>query len=36
MGVQKLEEFIVWQKAQDYSVIIYDNFKNTSDFSFCD
>ena len=36
MGVQKFEELIVWQKAQDYSVFIYDNFKNNRDFSFCD
>ncbi len=36
MGVQKFEELIVWQKAQDYSVLIYDNFKNNRDFSFCD
>tara|TARA_R110001606_G_scaffold372627_1_gene529740 strand:- start:90 stop:437 length:348 start_codon:yes stop_codon:yes gene_type:complete len=36
MGVQKFEELIVWQKAQDYSVFIYDNFNNNRDFSFCD
>tara|TARA_R110002072_G_scaffold302343_2_gene484799 strand:- start:449 stop:832 length:384 start_codon:yes stop_codon:yes gene_type:complete len=36
MGIQKFEELIVWQKAQDYSVLIYDNFKNNRDFSFCD
>lgn len=36
MGVQKFEDLIVWQKAQDYSVFIYDNFKNNRDFSFCD
>ena len=36
MGVQKFEELIVWQKAQDYSVFIYDNFNNNRDCSFCD
>ena len=36
MGVKKFEELLVWQKAQDYSVLIYDNFKNNRDFSFCD
>lgn len=36
MGVQKFEELLVWQKAQDYSVLIYGNFKNNRDFSFCD
>ena len=36
MGAQKFEELIVRQKAQDYSVFIYDHFKNNSDFSFCD
>ena len=36
MGVQKFEELIVWKKAQDYSVFIYDNFKNNKDFSFSD
>jgi four helix bundle protein len=35
MGVQKFEELLVWQKAQDYLVFIYDNFKNNKDFSFC-
>ena len=35
MGVQKFEELLVWQKAQDYSVFIYDNLKNNKDFSFC-
>jgi four helix bundle protein len=36
MGVQKFEELIVWQKGQDYSVLIYDNFKKNRDYSFCD
>ncbi|MFK8058649.1 MAG: four helix bundle protein [Polaribacter sp.] len=34
--MQKFEELLVWQKVQDYSVLIYDNFKNNRDFSFCD
>jgi four helix bundle protein len=36
MGVQRFEELLVWQKSQDYSVFVYKNFKNNSDYSFCD
>ena len=36
MGVQRFEDLKVWQKAQDFSVIIYANFKNSKDFSFLD
>jgi four helix bundle protein len=36
MGVQRFEDLIVWQKAQDYTVFVYSNFKNNKDFSFCD
>ena len=36
MGVQRFEDLKVWQKAQDFSVIIYANFKNNKDFSFSD
>ena len=34
MAVQKFEDLIVWQKAQDFSVIIYQNFETCKDFSF--
>ena len=36
MGVQRFEDLKVWQKAQDFTVIIYDSFKNNKDFSFSD
>ena len=34
MSVQKFEDLIVWQKAQDLSVFVYENFKDNKDFSF--
>ena len=36
MAIQKFEDIIVWQKAQDFSVAIYNEFKNNKDFSFND
>jgi len=36
MAIQKFEDLIVWQKAQDFSVAIYSEFKNNKDFSFND
>ncbi|MEN8857604.1 MAG: four helix bundle protein [Flavobacteriaceae bacterium] len=36
MSVKKFEDLIVWQKAQYYSVFIYDTFKSNKDFSFSD
>ena len=36
MAIQKFEDIIVWQKAQDFSVAIYSEFKNNKDFSFND
>ncbi len=36
MSVQKFEELLVWQKAQDLAVTIYKTFKANKDFSFGD
>lgn len=36
MAIQKFEDIIVWRKAQDFSVAIYNEFKNNKDFSFND
>lgn len=36
MGIKRFEDIIVWKKAQDFSVIIYNAFKNNTDFSFND
>ena len=36
MGIRKFEDIVVWQKAQDFSVAIYQQFKNTKDYAFCD
>ena len=36
MAIQKFEDIIVWQKAQDFSVAIYNEFKNSKDYSFND
>lgn len=36
MAIHKFEDIIVWQKAQDFSVSIYKEFKNNKDFSFND
>jgi len=36
MGIKKFEDIIVWQKAQDFSVEIYNDFKSNKDFSFRD
>ena len=36
MAIQKFEDIIVWQKAQDFAVAIYNEFKNSKDYAFCD
>ena len=36
MAVQKFEELLVWQKAQDFSVEIYNRFRENKDFAFKD
>lgn len=36
MAIKRFEDIIVWQKAQDFSVAIYNEFKNNKDFSFND
>ncbi|MEQ6124996.1 four helix bundle protein [Pseudotenacibaculum sp. MALMAid0570] len=36
MGIKRFEDIIVWQKAQDLSVNIYEAFKNNRDYSFKD
>jgi four helix bundle protein len=36
MAIQKFEDSIVWQKAQDFSVAIFNAFKNIKGFSFND
>ena len=32
MAVQKFEDLYVWQKAQDFAVLIYSNFSNLKDY----
>ena len=34
MGIQKFEDLIVWQKAQDFAVFIYKQFEASTDFRF--
>lgn len=36
MAIQKFEDIIGWQKAQDFAVDIYSEFKNLKDFGFRD
>src|ERR1022692_4526980 len=36
MAIQKFEDIIAWQKAQDFSVIIYSVFGLSKDFGFKD
>jgi len=36
MAVKRFEDLVVWQKAQDFSVLIYKNFSNLKDYSFKD
>ena|SRR5579863_7222881 len=36
MAIQKFEDIIAWQKAQEFAVDIYAAFKNQKDFSFRD
>jgi len=36
MAIQKFEDIIAWQKAQDLAVYIYSTFRDLKDFSFRD
>jgi len=36
MAIKKFGDIIVWQKVQDFSVEIYNDFKNNKNFSFKD
>lgn len=36
MKIQKFEDIIAWQKANDLTVLIYKEFKNSKDFGFRD
>tara|TARA_R110002050_G_scaffold22726_4_gene61821 strand:- start:3873 stop:4229 length:357 start_codon:yes stop_codon:yes gene_type:complete len=36
MKIQKFEDIIAWQKAQDLAVVIYKTFENSRDFGFRD
>jgi len=36
MKIQKFEDIVAWQKAQDLAVEIYSNFKELKDFGFKD
>jgi len=35
-GIQKFEDIIAWQKAQDLAIDIYETFREIKDFSFRD
>lgn len=34
MAIQKFEDLVVWQKAQDLAVLIYELFEKSDDFGF--
>lgn len=36
MGIQKFEDIIAWQKAQDLAVDVYSEFRNLKDYGFRD
>nr|MBP6316407.1 four helix bundle protein [Chitinophagaceae bacterium] len=36
MAIQKFEDVIAWQKAQDLAIIIYTIFRPSKDFGFKD
>ncbi len=36
MAIQKFEDIIAWQKAQDLAVEVYGHFKDSKDFGFKD
>ena len=36
MAVKGFEDLLVWQKSQDFSVLVYANFRDLKDFSFRD
>ena len=36
MAVKKFEDLIVWQKAQDLAVVLYQHFSTLKDFAFRD
>lgn len=36
MAVKRFEDLIVWQKSQDFSVLIYSQFSDLKDYAFKD
>ncbi|MFS4468646.1 four helix bundle protein [Maribacter sp. 2210JD10-5] len=36
MAVKRFEDLLVWQKSQDFAVVIYNDFKILKDYSFKD
>ena len=36
MAVKKFEDLLVWQKSQDFAVLIYSNFSDLKDYAFKD
>ncbi|PIB38217.1 four helix bundle protein [Maribacter sp. 4G9] len=36
MTIQRFEDLVVWQKAQDLAVLVYQNFTDSKDFGFRD
>ncbi|NGM72892.1 four helix bundle protein [Sphingobacterium sp. SGL-16] len=36
MKIQKFEDILAWQKAQNLAISIYSSFRNLKDFSFKD
>ena len=36
MAVKRFEDLLVWEKSQDFAVLIYKNFSNLKDYSFKD
>lgn len=36
MKINRFEDIIAWQKAKDLTLLIYSDFKDNRDYSFCD
>lgn len=36
MAIKRFEEILAWQKAQELTFIIYEQFRNCKDYGFCD
>ena len=36
MAIEKFEDIIAWQKGKELTLLIYDSFKNSKDYSFKD